>query len=365
MPRIFDNIDQPLLPALRETLALSDRADFCVGYFNLRGWKQIDEQIERWSGDPGHCCRLLVGMQRLPQEDLREALSILGARDGLDNQTALRLKQTLAEAFRQQLILGTRTNGNVPYLNGGLFELHPLEEKHADIEIPDEAFEHLFGFFDQYGWHLDTRSLSSRREITPDVLGYIFEKYINQKQKGAYYTKEDITEYISKSTITPYLFDAAQKTCAIVFQPNSTLWQLLRDDPDRYIYAPVCKGVDLPLLEDVARGIEDISRRGGWNRPAAPAFALPTETWREHVARRQRCLREVLYPSLFPKYACDLNVPRHPREMANVRVEAARGGHGGGWGSRSRRSPFAGGRLVALDESKDCSTAAFGAVHSS
>jgi hypothetical protein len=73
MPRIFDNIEQSLLPALRDTLQVADHADFCVGYFNLRGWKQLDSYIEKWAGGEGRCCRLLVGMQRLPQEDLLKA----------------------------------------------------------------------------------------------------------------------------------------------------------------------------------------------------------------------------------------------------------------------------------------------------
>lgn len=87
--------------------------------------------------------------------------------------------------------------GDVPYLNGGIFARHQIEQTHGqNITLPDRAFERLFAFFDQYQWHLDDRPLRKDNEINPDVLGYIFEKYINQKQMGAYYTQEDITEYI-------------------------------------------------------------------------------------------------------------------------------------------------------------------------
>ncbi len=76
MPRIFDNIEAKLLPALKETIVLSDHDDFCVGYFNLRGWKHLDDHVEQWSGGEGYCCRLLVGMQRLPADELLNELSI-------------------------------------------------------------------------------------------------------------------------------------------------------------------------------------------------------------------------------------------------------------------------------------------------
>ena len=186
--------------------------------------------------------------------------------------------------------------GDVPYLNGGLFEVHELEEKHPKLDIPDEAFENLFAFFDDWDWTLDSRPLHNDKEINPDVLGYIFEKYINQKEMGAYYTKEDITEYISKNTIVPYLFDAAKKKCAVAFELGSAVWRLLEEDPNRYIYPAARKGVIdglgevIPLPEEIGKGIKSVSQRGGWNRPADPDYALATETWREHVSRRQRCL---------------------------------------------------------------------------
>ena len=183
--------------------------------------------------------------------------------------------------------------GKIPYLNGGIFDIHPLEEANSKIAIPDEAFERIFGFFDQWEWHLDYRPDAKGNEINPEVIGYIFEKYINQKQMGAYYTKEDITDYISKNCVIPFLFDAVRAQQESAFVGPNSVWRLLQDDPDEYIYEAVRKGCDKKLPPEIAEGIDPntpnlLERRKAWNKSADPEYALPTEIWREVVARRQR-----------------------------------------------------------------------------
>jgi superfamily II DNA or RNA helicase len=181
MPRIFDNIELELLPALRETLVVSNRADFCVGYFNLRGWKALDSYIEQWPGGEGQCCRLLVGMQRLPQEELREALRVTDAEATLDNQSALRLKKKLAEEFRSQLTWGIPSNEDEVGLRRlaaqidakkvvvKLFLRHPLHAKlyllfRADPNNPATAF---LG-----SSNLTLAGLSRQGELNVDVLDH-------------------------------------------------------------------------------------------------------------------------------------------------------------------------------------------------
>jgi hypothetical protein len=99
--------------------------------------------------------------------------------------------------------------GQIPYLNGGLFLPHKLELEPSSqtlrvgtsLRVADAAFAGIFGLFASFSWHLDDTPGGDADEINPDVLGYIFEKYINQKAFGAYYTRPEITGYLAERSI--------------------------------------------------------------------------------------------------------------------------------------------------------------------
>jgi hypothetical protein len=148
-----------------------------------------------------------------------------------------------------------RLLGDVPYLNCDLFAIDALERKYPAIQIPDCAFARLLDFFQEYDWHLDDdldttekgqvqdlpRQAPFRSGVSPDMLGSIFERFINQKEKGAYYTKDDVTEYISKNTIIPSIFDAVEKRCPDAFYPTGPVWSVLGSNYDDYLNADVLK----------------------------------------------------------------------------------------------------------------------------
>ena len=110
MSRIFDNIEQKLLPTLQDSLEAAKQADFVRGYFNLRGWQQLDPYVENFVGGADACCRLMVGMHKTPREQLQEILSLSESIDEMDVQTSIRLKKRVAQEFRDQLVCGEPTN---------------------------------------------------------------------------------------------------------------------------------------------------------------------------------------------------------------------------------------------------------------
>jgi hypothetical protein len=118
MSRIFDNIEQDLLSALCATLQVSKRADFCIGYLNLRGWQAIDEQMAAWVPAEGQVCRVLVGMQRPPHDDIRELYRQAEEPGLIDNATASRLKTQFAAHLREQITLGIPTGQDEAGLRG-------------------------------------------------------------------------------------------------------------------------------------------------------------------------------------------------------------------------------------------------------
>jgi superfamily II DNA or RNA helicase len=151
MSSIYDNIEQPILPELQHYLKQAYRADFCVGYFNLRGWRQIDADIDRFEGSEGQACRLLVGMYRLPKEELRQALAIGVEPERIDQGQAIRLQTLMAQEFRQQLTYGApsaadeeglqrlRSQLLAHKLQVKLFLRHPLHAKLYLIYRRDRA----------------------------------------------------------------------------------------------------------------------------------------------------------------------------------------------------------------------------------
>jgi SNF2 family DNA or RNA helicase len=186
MPKIYDNINNHLTRGLNEVLALSQRTDFCVGYFNLRGWKEVAENIDRlpgstvWEGDNEEyrVCRLLVGMQKMPIDILRDYFS-QGGEPVMDSAEAMKRRRMLAQEFKEQLTVGVPTESDERALRKlsqqmkdkkvvvKLYLRHPLHAK-LYLAYSDDARVPLIGFLGSS--NLTLSGLAKQGELNIDVL---------------------------------------------------------------------------------------------------------------------------------------------------------------------------------------------------
>ena len=165
MPKIYDNIKNHLTKGLNETLELSHRTDFCVGYFNLRGWKEVAANIDTLAGasvsendtDIHRICRLLVGMQKMPVDLIREFYA-KGDDDILDNAEAIKLKKRLAQEFKEQLTIGIPSEADEK-------ALQKLSQQMKDNKVVVKL--HL-----RYTLHAKLYLAFRKDKVTP-VIGYL------------------------------------------------------------------------------------------------------------------------------------------------------------------------------------------------
>jgi superfamily II DNA or RNA helicase len=182
MARIFDNIDNDLLTTLRATMQVSKRSDFCVGYLNLRGWQAIDDLVAPWDPAVGQVCRVLVGMQRPPYDEIRELYRQADETGLIDNATASRLKTQFAAHLREQITLGIPTGQDeaglrrfARQLRAGqvivkLFLPYPLHAK-LYLLFRDDVNNPITGFVGSS--NLTLSGLSGNGELNVDVLDHM------------------------------------------------------------------------------------------------------------------------------------------------------------------------------------------------
>ena len=116
MARIYDNIESKFVNGLQDLITDVGikRVDFCVGYFNLRGWDLVVNQIDQIPGEYVYendkqefrHCRLLIGMHQPDEELVRQLYSDQVIPDAAYVQQC---KLEIARDFRKQLLLGMPT----------------------------------------------------------------------------------------------------------------------------------------------------------------------------------------------------------------------------------------------------------------
>ena len=117
---------------------------------------------------------------------------------GLNNQQSRDLNQN-NQTLRALI-------GDVPFLNGGLFEQNDLDRR--GISVPDDAIEPILrDLFDQFNFTvMESTPYDTEVAVDPEMLGKVFEELVTGRhESGAYYTPRPVVAFMCREALKGYL----------------------------------------------------------------------------------------------------------------------------------------------------------------
>ena len=276
MPNIFDNIDAALLPALQSVLKGAQRLDVAVGYFNLRGWDRLASFVDHFAGTDASCCRIIVGMQRSPDELMRSLQRVQRAgNDYLDGPTIARLRRAAAKSFKAQIEFGVpsasaettlrrlATQLRAKQVCVKLYLRHPLHAKLYLVER-NEVMTPLVGFVGSS--NLTFSGLQGQGELNVDVVEQDatkkLQKWFNDRWQDAFAfdISSELAELIETSWVSAKLFQPYHIYLKMAFH----LSEDARAGSREFAVPAILRAVLLPFqMEAVALAARHLQRRGG------------------------------------------------------------------------------------------------------
>jgi len=233
MPQIYDNIEVNLLEGLKQVLPEANSCSFCIGYLNLRGWAQVADYIDHFEGkDELSACRVLVGMHRAPEEEMKKLQSAHAAAEKLGKLAGMlggteraERRRHFTEIFKQQLEFGIPSNEAERALQKLAEQLrarkvrvkaflrYPLHAKLYLVRLKD-SYAPLVGFVGSS--NLTLAGLSGQGELNVDVVeqdaAIKLQKWFEERWNDTYALDltDDLAELIEsswarKDLVRPYL----------------------------------------------------------------------------------------------------------------------------------------------------------------
>lgn len=100
--------------------------------------------------------------------------------------------------------------GQVPYLNGGLFDREDEYDARGRVAIPNEVFGRILNLFERYNFTVEESTpLNVQVAIDPEMLGKVFEELVTGREArqdaGRYYTPRNIVSFMCRESLKKYL----------------------------------------------------------------------------------------------------------------------------------------------------------------